>query len=68
VKNLGAAAGQKAGTPDLPAFRAEEKVGRVVSRRSWDIQFDSGNARFTPQATGRGMAAIYGSLGQRAAA
>jgi OOP family OmpA-OmpF porin len=34
---------------DLPKFAASEKVAVVVSRRAWDIQFNTGSAEFTPQ-------------------
>ncbi|MCS6912016.1 MAG: OmpA family protein [Myxococcales bacterium] len=39
-----------AGKADLPTFHPQERLGRVVSRRSWDIQFASGSAKFTPAA------------------
>jgi outer membrane protein OmpA-like peptidoglycan-associated protein len=35
---------------DLPKFATTDKVEKVVSRRSWDIQFDTGKATFTPAA------------------
>jgi OmpA-OmpF porin, OOP family len=34
---------------DLPKFAADQKVANVVSRRAWDIQFNTGSADFTPQ-------------------
>jgi outer membrane protein OmpA-like peptidoglycan-associated protein len=37
--------------PDLPKFAPTAKVEKVVSRKSWDIQFQTGSATFTPQAT-----------------
>lgn len=37
--------------PDLPKFAPSAKVEKVVSRKSWDIQFQVGSANFTPQAT-----------------
>src|SRR5262245_5236612 len=37
--------------PDLPKFEATAKVEKVVSRRSWDIQFQTGSAQFTGQAS-----------------
>lgn len=46
VKNLAAAGTTTAA--DLPKFAAEQKVKDVVSRRTWDIQFASGSALFTP--------------------
>jgi OOP family OmpA-OmpF porin len=33
---------------DLPKFAADEKVKNVVSKRTWDIQFATGKADFTP--------------------
>jgi outer membrane protein OmpA-like peptidoglycan-associated protein len=42
---------QPATPADLPVFKPEERVRQVVSRRSWDIQFATGSARFTPEAT-----------------
>src|SRR5262249_5922858 len=33
-----------------PKFQSDQTVKAVVSRRSWDIQFTSGSANFTPQA------------------
>ncbi len=37
--------------PDLATFQASEKLKEVVSRRAWDIQFATGSAKFTPQAS-----------------
>ena len=37
--------------PDLPKFAPTAKVEKVVSRKTWDIQFQTGSAQFTPQAT-----------------
>lgn len=40
--------------PDLPRFEQEAKpeaTKEVISRRSWDIQFATGKATFTPAAT-----------------
>ncbi len=36
-------------TADLPKFAADDKVKTVVSRRTWDIEFATGKADFTPQ-------------------
>ena len=36
---------------DLPKFSADQKVTNVVSKRTWDIQFSTGKADFTPQTT-----------------
>jgi outer membrane protein OmpA-like peptidoglycan-associated protein len=33
-----------------PAFKASEPVSRVVSRRAWQINFETGSATFTPDA------------------
>ncbi len=40
----------KAASADVAVFKPEEKVERVVSRRSWNIEFVSGKATFTPAA------------------
>ncbi len=37
-------------TADLPTFTPESKVTTVVSRKAWDIQFETGSATFTPSA------------------
>jgi OmpA-OmpF porin, OOP family len=36
--------------PDQPKFSAEDKVKSVVSRRSWQITFETGSAAFSPAA------------------
>ena len=46
---------------DLPKFSAADKVQRVVSRRSWDIQFDTGKATFTPHAQ-ETLKTLFGDL------
>ncbi len=38
-------------TADLPKFAANQKVETVVSRRTWDIEFATGRADFTPATT-----------------
>jgi outer membrane protein OmpA-like peptidoglycan-associated protein len=35
--------------PDLPAFAATGQVKQVISQRSWEIDFQSGKAEFTPE-------------------
>jgi len=35
---------------DSAKFNAAQKVAQVVSRRSWDIPFESGSTNFTPEA------------------
>jgi len=47
----GAQAGGHISEPDLAKFSPQEKIKDVVSRRSWDIQFATGSAKFTPQAS-----------------
>ena len=42
------AQGTATAAADLPKFAADEKVKSVVSRRTWDIQFATGKADFTP--------------------
>jgi OOP family OmpA-OmpF porin len=49
VKELGAAGTTTA--PDLAKFASDQKVKDVVSRRTWDIQFATGAATFTPETT-----------------
>jgi outer membrane protein OmpA-like peptidoglycan-associated protein len=51
VRELEKAEGTK-GAADLPAFQANQRVSQVVSRRSWDIQFETGSAKFTKEALG----------------
>lgn len=36
---------------DMPTFQESSRVEQVVSKRSWNIEFKSGKADFTPQAT-----------------
>jgi outer membrane protein OmpA-like peptidoglycan-associated protein len=36
---------------DLPKFAPNQKVANVVSKKSWDIQFATGSADFTPETT-----------------
>ena len=38
-------------TADLPKFASDEKVKTVVSKRTWDIEFATGKADFTPATT-----------------
>jgi len=35
---------------DVPTFQPEQKIKEVVSRKAWQITFDSGKATFTPDA------------------
>jgi outer membrane protein OmpA-like peptidoglycan-associated protein len=48
VKELAAAATGRS-EPDLPRFSGE-RIKQVVSRRSWDIKFATGSAKFKPDA------------------
>ena len=47
------AQGHSGGEADVAKFSPSEKIKTVVSRRSWDIQFATGSAQFTPQALGQ---------------
>src|SRR5262249_33685165 len=49
VKELNTAAPAPT-APDLPKFEPTAKVEKVISRKAWDIQFQTGSAQFTPQA------------------
>ena len=51
VKELAAAGGASGGVAeaDLPKFSGE-RIKQVVSRRSWDIKFATGSAKFKPDA------------------
>ncbi len=49
VKEL-AAAGAPDTAAELPRFAPADKISQVVSRRSWNIQFDTGKATFTQEA------------------
>jgi outer membrane protein OmpA-like peptidoglycan-associated protein len=42
--------GRELSEADVAKFHPSEKIKAVVSRRSWDIQFTTGSAQFTPQA------------------
>jgi outer membrane protein OmpA-like peptidoglycan-associated protein len=46
---------------DLPKFREAARVETVVSRRAWDIQFESGSAKFT-RAAETELAALLNDL------
>ena len=37
------------GVADVQTFQKDATVKSLVSRRAWDIQFESGSAKFTPQ-------------------
>lgn len=41
----------KVTAPDLPKFAPQQQLKATVSRRSWDIQFETGRAKFTPTTT-----------------
>lgn len=47
--------------PDLPTFASTSKVEQVVSKKAWDIQFATGKATFTPQATAQ-LKALFNDL------
>jgi outer membrane protein OmpA-like peptidoglycan-associated protein len=51
VKELAAAGGASGGVAeaDLPRFSGE-RIKQIVSRRSWDIKFATGSAKFKPDA------------------
>lgn len=49
IKEL-SAANAPVTAPDVPKFEPAEKVKTVVSRRSWQIEFESGKAQFTKSA------------------
>jgi outer membrane protein OmpA-like peptidoglycan-associated protein len=46
-----AAVGVKGAEPEMPTFSTTEKMTSVVSRRAWDIQFNTGSDKFTPATT-----------------
>lgn len=50
VQALAKAAGATVGQADLASFDASQRVEKVISRKSWNIQFKSGSAEFTPEA------------------
>jgi outer membrane protein OmpA-like peptidoglycan-associated protein len=58
VKEL--AAGGATSEADLPRFTGE-RVHQVVSRRSWDIQFATGSAKFKPEALAQ-LKAMFNDL------
>ena len=49
------------GAADVAKFTAEEKVDKVVSRRAWNIQFQSGSAAFTSETEGE-LGALFNEL------
>jgi OOP family OmpA-OmpF porin len=49
VQDLVAAAGPTTAPADVAKFTAEQQVSQVVSRKAWDIHFQSGSAQFTPE-------------------
>ncbi len=51
VVELSKKAGPKGASADLPSFHKEEKLQKLVSRRSWEIQFATGSAKFSPTST-----------------
>jgi outer membrane protein OmpA-like peptidoglycan-associated protein len=62
VKDLLAApAAPTAAAADLPKFEEGAKVQKVVSRRSWDIKFATGSAKFSPETEGQ-LKTLLGDL------
>lgn len=61
VKELADAGGAKSSVADVAVFKPEEKVERVVSRRSWNIEFVSGKANFSPAAAAQ-METLFSEL------
>ncbi|MSP56704.1 MAG: hypothetical protein EXR69_14050 [Myxococcales bacterium] len=55
------ARGGAASEPDLAKFHPNEQIKDVVSRRSWDIQFTTASAKFTPKAADE-MGALFNDL------
>ncbi len=51
LKDVSTKAADAGAAADNPSFNAGQKVSNVVSRRSWDIPFESGGANFTPAAS-----------------
>ncbi len=49
LKNVAAQSGGRMGVADVQTFQKDATVKSLVSRRAWDIQFESGSAKFTPQ-------------------
>ena len=60
VKELAAAAAPTT-SADVAKFQPEEKVEKIVSRRAWNIQFQTGSATFTPQTMGE-LKALFNEL------
>lgn len=50
LKDIAGAAGAPTTGADMPTFSETASVSQVVSRRSWNIEFQSGKADFTPAA------------------
>ncbi|MEQ1504023.1 MAG: OmpA family protein [Myxococcota bacterium] len=61
VEGVAKQAGAKIGVADVATFTSAQKVDQVVSRRAWDIQFQSGAASFTPK-TEAELEALFNEL------
>ena len=61
IQGVAKAAGAATGTADVATFEPSARVEKVVSRKSWDIQFKSGSADFTP-ATKAQLSALLDDL------
>jgi OmpA-OmpF porin, OOP family len=60
IKELAALKEEGAGEADLPKFTGE-RVKQVVSRKSWDIKFATGSAKFKPDAVNE-LRALFNDL------
>ena len=61
IQGVAKAAGAATSTADVATFEPSARVEKVVSRKSWDIQFKSGSADFTP-ATKAQLSALLDDL------
>ncbi|MBM3766977.1 MAG: OmpA family protein [Acidobacteria bacterium] len=50
IENIAAKTGTSMTPATVPSFSASDKVANVVSRRAWNITFDTGKATFTAHA------------------
>ncbi len=60
IKELAAAPTASAAEPDLPKFTAAA-VKDVLSRKAWDIKFETGSAKFKPEAVAQ-LKALFNDL------
>ena len=61
LKNVAARAGTNISVADATTFNADDAISQKVSEKSWNIEFESGSAKLTPNAT-KAMDALFNDL------